>query len=45
MKPPMNSAATDTLAMEPITIMRMHGGTRMPMAEAAATTLTASSAR
>jgi len=45
MKPPTNSAATDTLAMAPITIIRMHGGTRMPIAEAAATTLTACSGR
>src|SRR6266498_4624633 len=45
MNPPTSSAATDTLAIEPITIMRMHGGTRIPMAEAAATTLTASSGR
>src|SRR5712664_1254668 len=34
MKPATNSAATDTLAIEPSTIIRMHGGTRMPIAEA-----------
>ena len=39
----MNSAATERLATEPITIMRMHGGTRMPMAEADETMATASS--
>ena len=39
-KPPTNSAATETLAIAPITIIRMQGGTRIPMAEAAATTLT-----
>jgi hypothetical protein len=39
-KPAVNSAATDRLATEPITIMRMHGGTRMPMAEAADTMAT-----
>ena len=43
MNPAVNSAATDSPAMEPMTIMRMHGGTRMPMAEAAATMATASS--
>ena len=42
-KPPMNSAATDTLAIAPITIIRMQGGTRMPIADAAATMLTACS--
>ena len=41
MNPPTNSAATETLAMEPMTIIRMHGGTRMPIADAAATMLTA----
>ena len=40
-KPATKSAATETLAIEPSTIMRMHGGTRMPIAEAAATMLTA----
>ena len=39
----MKSAATERLATEPITIMRMQGGTRMPIAEAADTTATASS--
>jgi hypothetical protein len=33
MKPAANSAATDSPAIEPITIIRMHGGTRMPIAE------------
>ena len=42
-KPAVKSAATERLATEPITIMRMHGGTRMPIAEAADTTATASS--
>ena len=42
-KPAVNSAATETFATEPITIMRMQGGTRMPIAEAAETTATASS--
>ena len=41
MKPAMKSAATETLAIEPSTIIRMHGGTRMPIADAAATMLTA----
>ena len=40
-KPPTKSAATETFAIDPRTIMRMHGGTRMPIAEAAATMLTA----
>ncbi len=44
-KPAANSAATETFATEPMTIMRMHGGTRMPMAEAADTTATACSGR
>src|SRR5262249_36511085 len=42
-KPAANRAATDTLATEAMTIIRMHGGTRMPMAEAAETTATACS--
>lgn len=42
-KPAAKRAATETLAIEPMTIIRMQGGTRMPMADAAATTLTASS--
>src|SRR2546428_14063023 len=41
--PPTKSAATDRLAMDPMTIMRMQGGTRIPIADAAATTLTACS--
>ena len=41
MKPPTKSAATETLAIDPSTIIRMHGGTRIPIAEAAATMLTA----
>ena len=43
MKPAVNSAATDSPAIDPMTIIRMHGGTRMPMAEAAETIATASS--
>src|SRR4030042_2080829 len=43
MNPPAKSAATDTSAMAPMMIIKMHGGTRIPMAEADATTLTASS--
>jgi hypothetical protein len=43
--PAANSAATDTLATEPMTIIRMHGGTRMPMADAADTMATACSFR
>src|SRR5512137_3009973 len=43
MNPPANNAATDTLAMAPMMIIKMHGGTRMPIADADATTLTASS--
>ena len=39
----MNSAATERLATEPMTIIRMQGGTRMPIAEAAETMATASS--
>ena len=43
MKPAVNSAATESPAIDPMTIIRMHGGTRMPMAEAAETIATASS--
>ncbi len=43
MKPAVNRAATDNPAIDPMTIMRMHGGTRIPMAEAAETIATASS--
>ena len=43
MKPAVNSAATERLAIEPMTIIRMQGGTRMPIAEAAETIATASS--
>src|SRR5215470_4226540 len=35
-KPAAKRAATETLATEAMTIIRMQGGTRMPMAEAAA---------
>ena len=41
MKPPTKSAATETFAIDPSTIIRMQGGTRMPIAAAAATMLTA----
>ena len=44
-KPAAKRAATDTLATEAMTIIRMQGGTRMPMAEAAETTATACSLR
>ena len=44
-KPAANRAAADTLATEPMTIIRMQGGTRMPIAEAAETTATACSGR
>ncbi len=43
--PAAKRAATETLATEPITIIRMQGGTRMPIAEAADTTATACSGR
>ena len=44
-KPAAKSAATETFATEPITIIRMQGGTRIPIAEAAETTATACSGR
>ena len=41
MKPATNNAATETLAIAPSTIIRMQGGTRIPIADAAETMLTA----
>ncbi len=38
--PARNSVTIDRLTSDPSTTMVKHGGTRMPMAEAAATTLT-----
>ena len=39
-KPARNSVTIDRLTSEPSTTIVRHGGTRMPIAEAAATTLT-----
>ena len=41
-KPARNSVTIDRFTSEPSTTIVRHGGTRMPIAEAAATTLTAS---
>ena len=40
MKPARNNVTIDRFTSEPSTTIVRHGGTRMPMAEAAATTLT-----
>jgi hypothetical protein len=39
-KPARNSVTIDRLTIDPSTTIVRHGGTRMPIAEAAATTLT-----
>ena len=43
MKPPRKIPTTDVSVIWPSTIMKMAGGTRMPMAEAEATSETACS--